>query len=153
MAVYNKLNRKGLQKLCMGDINWKAAAGSNMKVQLIEDSYTASTSDFENTADFVNDVSTYDPTSSTPQALTEVDPNIASAGKVYLKTSSAQTSVTFTSVGGTESIGGIYVFKSSGAASTSPLLGLNDFSTGNITANGSDIQVTFNANGLIRFSF
>ena len=149
MAIANHINRSGLVKLFAGDITWDSG-GSTVKLQLMEDSYVPGTATFRDVHDYLNDVSAYNPTSALSMALTLQAPQTA-AGKVYLDPSTA--SVTFTSVGGSETVGGVVCYKSSTTASNSPLIALNDFSGGNLTANGSDIDYTLATNGVAQFSF
>ena len=149
MAIANHVNRNGLVKLFSGDITWDSG-GSTVKLQLMEDSYVPGTATFRDVHDYLNDVSGYNPTSALAMAVTPQAPQTA-AGKVYLDPSTG--SVTFTSVGGSETIGGTVCYKSSSTASNSPLITLNDFSGGNVTANTSDIDYTLATNGVAQFSF
>ena len=100
MAIANHINRSGLVKLFAGDITWDSG-GSTVKLQLMEDSYVPGTATFRDVHDYLNDVSAYNPTSALSMALTLQAPQTA-AGKVYLDPSTA--SVTFTSVGGSETV-------------------------------------------------
>jgi hypothetical protein len=149
MAISNLLNRQGLVSLLDGTIVWDTG-GDVVKCQLMEDSYVPGAATFRDVHNFYDDVSGYNPTSALAMAVTLQAPQTA-AGKVYLDPST--TSLTFTQVGGTEDVGGFVTFYSSGSAATSPLISLHAFSGGAVTANGSDIQVTFDANGFVKFSF
>ena len=151
MAIANHVNRYGLSRLLMGKVIWAASGGSTIKLQLMEDSYNANTLGFTNTHTILTTVATYNPTSALAMTVTLADPVVSTANKVYLDPST--TSVTFTSVGGSETIGGTVCYKSSSAASNSPLISLNDFSGGNVTANTSDIDYTIAALGIVSFSF
>ena len=148
MAVANAVNRAGLVKLLSGDINWKNTGGSLVKCMLINDSFQANTGGFKNTCDYLNDVSGYNPTGGSTKAPTLQVPQVA-AGVVYLDPSTASLVFSTVSVG---TVGGYTTFKSSGAESASPLITLNAFTGGNITANGSDIQVSFHANGIAQIT-
>jgi len=150
MAITNQMSRKGLARLAFGSIDWQDASPSTMKAYLVLESMTGT--NFRNTYTVMTTVATFKATDTDAKAVDPDDPDESVSGKLFLTTSN-QSSITFSTAGSsdTQTVGGIAIFKSSGTDATSIPFCLNDF-TSTLVTNGSDVQVTFNASGVVKFS-
>jgi hypothetical protein len=132
----------GLQECVKGVFTWKTTAGSAFKAMLTKSTYTLD----KEAHDYLDDVSASRATSTTDQALTEVDPaEDAVNNRVEMD---ASNDLTYSSVPATQDVGEVIVYYDSTVASTSTLMSYNEFSGGDITCNGSDITVQFSADGV-----
>lgn len=135
---------KGIGKLVDTGINW-SDPGSTMKAQLTSSSYTESLDN----DDFRDDVSAYQIAGTTDQAIpTKGVTYDAGNDYVYLD---CGASITFSSVA-SGTCHGIVIYKDVGTPATDNLLCWCEF-TADVTANGSNIQVNFDTNGVVRFYY
>lgn len=133
----------GLNQMAQGAILWKASGGSTVKAQLTVSTYALDKEAHDN----LSDVSASKVSGTTDQTVALSDPaEDATNNQVELDSSAA--SVTYSAVA-SGTTGEVIVYKDSGVAGTSTLISYNDFSGGDITANGSDITVTWNADGIL----
>lgn len=133
-----------------GTIVWKASGGSTIKAQLTDSSYTFDNTNAE-THDYRNDVEGNKISGTTDQTLTLVDPaEDTTNDRVELDSSS---DLTFSSVASGTCAAVILYKDNGGASSADELIAYLDFSGGNITANGGDITVQFNAEGCVAFGY
>jgi hypothetical protein len=145
MAISSLVHGEGLKALGMGTILWKAAGGSTMELMLCLDAYTPN----KDTHDFLDDASANRVGGTSDQALTLSDPTYAAGTAKY---DSSDATETWSSVA-SGTVGGVVTHKETGVESTDVIMCTNDFSGGNITANGSDIEVTPHADGLFKITY
>ena len=149
MAITSVVYGSGLVEIGKGTIDWQATSPSNISVQLTQDSYTPDKDAHEDLAD----VSSSEVTGTTDQAIQGgiTDPT-HSAGTCSFDST---TNPTWSAVGPSpaETVGGVIVYYATGVESTSTLISCNAFTGGNITTNGSDIQVTWASDGVFKITY
>lgn len=137
---------KGIGALCGGAVDWDDG-GITINAQLTLSTYTP---DFD-TEDFRNDVESAKVSGTTDQEITgRAITYDAGNDRVHLD---GPATITFTAVTGTQSCKGVALYKSLGGdSSNDPLICWNEF-TALVTSNGSNIQVTFDTDGHVRFTY
>lgn len=136
----------GIKFLTNGAVDYDT---DTIKAQLTQSSYTFDGANQE-AHDFRDDVVGSLVTGSTDMEVTTKAITINTTdNKVYLDCTGT---ITFASVPGGETAGGIVIYKVVGSAATDNLICWCQFSS-NVETNGSDIQVTMNANGVASFQY
>lgn len=145
MAIANIVYGRGIKALGMGDVLWKTTGGSTMKKQLTLDSHTPDKNAHEDRAD----VSADKVSGTTDQTITATDPTFATGTATF---DVSEATLTYSAVA-SGTVGGTIAYKDTGAAANDLLVCQNDFSGGNIVANGSDIEVSPSASGLFTITY
>lgn len=135
-------------------INWKTSGGPDWKAALLLSDYT-----WAETDDFLNDISTGEIANNTSAAdLTEVD--CGSCTDPAIDTSNNKitfdvdaSSITFSSVAGSQTVRAIVIYRNSGGASSADELLCYNILTSDIATAGVDIEVTFDADGLFKLTY
>lgn len=128
--------------------NWEADSAS-IKVALMSDVWSASTNQQQTAADNWNDISAYEITAFTNytaggKAITAASTLTTSAGSGKTITFDAPDVVWSTA---TLTSRGAVVYKATGTASTSPVLGYLDFGA-DVPANSGDFTITWHSDGI-----
>ena len=142
-GIYNLFKQYVLDNTTNGRIDWDT---DTIKVALVTSSYTP---DFD-THNFFDDV-TNEVTGST--GYTAGGATMASPS-ITLDTANDRVDVDFTDTSWTSSTitaRGAVIYKSTGTASTSPLFAYLDFSTDQISSNGTFL-IQWNASGVLRLA-
>lgn len=130
-------------------LDWGGA--NTIKAMLITDGYTPGDSSAD-TLDYIDDINTYKASGTTDQELTQGNrsTSIDTANNyVYLD---GPNTLTWTAVAGSQTVRGVAIFRDTGTASTSEIICWCQFSS-DLACNGSDIEVTFNTNGVLRYTY
>lgn len=139
---------KGIGAMCAANIDWDDTGGTTIKAMLVKSGYTP---DFD-TEDFYDDISANKVTGTTDQSLTTRTVTYDAANnRVHLD---GPATLTWSAVGPTpaETMIGVVIYKDTGTPGTSALICYNEFSASKST-NGSDVQVTFDTDGHVRFTY
>ncbi len=126
--------RRGLEKIITGNINWDT---DTIKLALVTSAYTpAQTHEFF--TDITNQLTGYtQPTLNCTISRDDVN------DRIELQS----VDVTINSVGSGQTIGGLIIYKDTGTAGTSPLIG---YTTGlNLTTNNGAVDVDFSSEGFL----
>jgi len=139
----------GIGGFCGADIDWDDNGGTTIKAMLTLEDYTVN----KDTHDFLDDVSANRATGSTDQTMgtSRTIDYVPASDYVHLK---GAATVTYTAVPvqtGNKTVTGVVIYKDTGTPATSRLISWNEFASA-ISPNGSDIQVTFDAAGVVRFT-
>jgi hypothetical protein len=129
--------------LLKGDIPWVSAT---VKAQLTKSAYTP---DFD-VHDFRDDVTSNKITGTTDQAIGSKAVNLDTADNLVHMDGPA--TITFSAVAGGETAGGVVLYEDNSSAAADNLICWNAFSS-TVATNGSDIQVTFAADGHVSVSY
>ncbi len=147
---------EGLIKYMQGDtggvagFEWDVTPGIVYKMQLTQSSYTPD----KEVHDFLDDVSGDKVTGTTDATLTGSDFVIPTedVGNNRVEMDYDNT-VVYSSVAGAETVQYVIIYYDSTVAATSSLICFLDFSGGTIVTNGSDITITFNAEGVFALDY
>lgn len=145
----SQLFANGIVALVDGSIDWDDGAAT-IKAILVKDTYVHSDTNAD-TFDFLDDVVANRATGTTDQTIgSRTIVKDATGNEVELK---GPATVTFPTVSSGQNVKGIIVYRDVGGLdSTRRLLSYNEFASV-LAGNGSDIQVTFAAEGIAKFSY
>ena len=143
MAVSTLVYAHGIDHVAQGDIIWKAAGGSAMRIGLVLNSYTPD----KDADDFRDDVAQGGGAGNHEGIdITLANPSI---GTDLVDFAGSDADYTFTGMSGSQTYGGCVIYKTVGTAGTDNLLCLDAFSGGTIDSiDDTPIVVTPNASGL-----
>lgn len=143
----------GIKRLLMGDTTWKASGGSPLYAALVNATYKAAVDpDTDTTMSDVAPNRCNDAGGELADiALTAVDPAISTPD---VKCDVSVADITYTAVvAGGGDASGICAFHQVSAADASRfLLTWNEFAA-DVTTNGSDVKVTFHADGILKVTY
>jgi len=140
----------GLSHMAQGDFLWKAAGGSTIRAALVNSTYTPN---FD-TDEFVSVIGTNRVDSAAAdvadEALTLADPTVDTGNnEVELD---ATNPITYSAIDTSQTARAIAVFRFITNDAASLLLTYNQFAS-DLSTNGSDVEVTFAAEGLLKFTY
>ena len=135
----SKIYPLGIDKILSSALSLEAeASGNGMYAVLVKGTYTFSTAH-----DFYDDIAASIVDSEDPIILT--NPEVTTSTAV-VKFDADDTGLTWSGVTDTDDVGGAVVYYNTGTAGTSPLIAFLD--AADLTTNGSDVTLTFNASGI-----
>lgn len=147
MAISSLVFGEAFIDLISGTLDWVTSGATTYKVQLTDDAATPNKDTGANLSDVGNRLGGADQTAD--KDVAESTPT-KSGGTLTVDV--ADASYTWSSVA-SGTAGGVTFYQNTGTDSTSALICINDFSGGNVTANGSDITVTPSANGIFTIAY
>ena len=145
MAVTAKWYGKSMLHEAQGEIAWKASGGSTIKVLLATSLYTPNQDTHEYLSDITNEVSTGDGYTTGGQTITLSDPTY-DAGSNECRMDAAD--VTWSALNKAD-IRYAIIYKDTGTAATSPLIGYVDFGATQAPA-GVDFVIQWDASGVLK---
>jgi hypothetical protein len=135
----SKIYPVGLMQFLTGARHLEEVTGSGiMQVVLVKSTYS-----YNAAHNFYDDIEASIVSSEVPIDLTSPDVTVSTT---TLKFDAADTGLTWSGVNDADGVGGAVVFNWTGTAATSPLVAFLD--AADLTTNGSDITLTFNASGI-----
>jgi len=145
MAVTAKWYGKAMLHEAQGEIAWKASGGSTIKVLLATSLYAPNQDTHEYLSDITNEVSTGDGYTTGGQALTLSDPTYDAASNECRMDAA---DVTWSSLNKAD-VRYAIIYKDTGVASTSLLIGYVDFGANQAPA-GVDFIIQWGAAGVLK---
>lgn len=126
---------KGLNKIISGNVDW---INDTIKLALVTSTYTPNYATHEFFSDVTNELSGY-----TNPTLTCTIVEDSANDRIELEIAD----LTISGITSGQTVGGLVIYKDTGVAGTSPLIGAT---TGlNTLANGGDIDVSFDTEGFL----
>lgn len=145
MAITAKWYGKAMLHMAQGEVIWKASGGSTIKVLLATSSYTPNQDTHEYLSDITNELTSGGGYTSGGKELTLSDPTYDAASN-ECRLDAAD--VTWNALNKAD-VRYAVIYKDTGVASTSPLLGYIDFGASQAPA-GVDFVIQWDASGVLK---